>query len=215
VNARPPFEIATVLGVIISLWIAWRIPSWVSLSLKDQFDLLVGRLNAIAIISISQTAARRPERITREFFDALLNSKPITPRHEPLTAVAEGWDLLVRDKDRQFFEDFWDFAEVINSWLADKHVGSSWRLQELPDAELRRASSDMPYFGSAIPSFHNQVGIGALELSPGSDCSTEQPNIVTRIKLDWVRLVRYDEIVGFLTTTQGRPERRHVEVYWC
>jgi hypothetical protein len=168
-------EIATGLGVIISIWIASRISSWFNLSLKDQFDLLVVVvvMNAIATISLSRTAARRPENIRRELFDALLNSEPITPRHVPPTAVAEGWGSLVTDKDRQFFEDFRDFAEVINSWLADKHVGSSWRLQELPDTELRLAGSDMPYFGRRYSIFHSQVGVGTLEVEPGFEYSTE------------------------------------------
>jgi hypothetical protein len=70
----------------------------------------------------------RPEKVKRKFFAALLNSKPITPRHQPPKAISEKISSLVADEDRRFFRDFEDFAEVVNWWLADEHVGSSWRI---------------------------------------------------------------------------------------
>jgi hypothetical protein len=161
-------------------------------------------------------APPKPEKIRKEFFDALLHNGPITPRHEPPSALAETWAFWVRDEDRQFFEDFRHFAEVLNSWLAKPfaEMRDSWRLQELPKTELRLVSSDDPMFGRRYSIFHNQVGIGTLEVESGFEYSTEKPNIVTRIKLDWVRLLRYDDIVGFLTTMAIHVCRREDRAEW-
>lgn len=80
------------------------------------FNLLVVivTLNALATISLWQVAARRPEKVKRKFFSALLNSEPITPRHQPPRAIGEGLGSYVSDEDRRFFRDFDDFAEVVN-----------------------------------------------------------------------------------------------------
>jgi hypothetical protein len=161
------------------------------------FNILavVVALNVMATISLWQAAARRPEKVKRKFFDALLNGEPITPRHQPPRAVSS----LASDEDRRFFRDFEDFAEVVNWWLADEHIGSSWRLQELPDTELKFQLSDMPMFGRRYSIFRNQVHIGALEVSPDYKHSTERPAVRTEIQLWYARLLNYDDASEFLS----------------
>jgi len=165
------------------------------------FDFLavVVVLNVAATISLWQATARKPERLKREFTTALLRRGPITPRHQSPEAIGERFDVLLRDDHWQFFTDFADFAEVVNWWLSEAPGGSSWRLQELPDTELRLQFSDTPTFGRRYSIFHNQVCLGSIELSPEYKYSTEKPIVNTEIELEYVLLLHYNDITEFLT----------------
>jgi hypothetical protein len=77
-------------------------------------------------------------------------------------------------------------------------VGGPWRLQELPDTHLKLRFSDSPSFGRSYAIFYNQVRLGALEISPGFRDSTQHPTVRTEVELEWVRLLAYDTISGFL-----------------
>jgi hypothetical protein len=100
----------------------------------------------------------------------LWKGKPITPKHEPPPPLKKG--LFVREAELQFFSDFEDFAEVVNSWLASPyayaHSNSWWRVQELPRSELLYLGGPDPTYGRTYAVFHNQVRIGEMEIKPGS-----------------------------------------------
>jgi hypothetical protein len=121
-------------------------------------------LNVLATIALWRTAARRPGKLKMKFFAALIDNKPIVPRHQRPKSVGEGWG--VHDQDRKFFADFEDFADVVNWWFDDTHDGGPWRLQELADTELRLGFHDSPTYGRRYDIYHNQVRVGTLELSP-------------------------------------------------
>src|SRR5262245_24422426 len=140
--------LAVVLGLIASsLWSSYAL---------EMLTIAV-LLNAGATIELWRRAARRPEKLKKKFRNRLWESKPITPKHEPpppLKADTYG----VGKKELQFFSDFEDFANVINSWLTDQHAyphGNPWRLQELPKSELSLwASGAGPAYGRTYAAFH-------------------------------------------------------------
>jgi hypothetical protein len=101
----------------------------------------------------------------------------------------------------QFFSDFTDFANVVNWWLADPHVGGPWRLEELPKVDLRlHGNFDYgPVYGRSYVIFHNQQRVGTLEISAGLQYSVESPQVITHVKLDFVRVFSFDTIRTFLT----------------
>jgi hypothetical protein len=127
-------------------------------------------VNAMATITLWQRAARRPEKLKKSFRNRLWKGKPITPKHEPPPPLKKG--LFVREAELQFFSDFEDFAEVVNSWLASPyayaHSNSWWRVQELPRSELLYLGGPDPTYGRTYAVFHNQVRIGEMEIKPGS-----------------------------------------------
>jgi len=82
--------------------------------------------------------------------------------------------------------------------LAAPHVGGPWRLQELPDAELSLDVSDSPTHGRRYAIFHNQERVGTLEVSDFF-YRTEAPRVITRLRLDYVRLLSFDAVRDFLT----------------
>src|SRR5262249_39591104 len=75
-----------------------------------------------------------------------------------------------------------------NWWLADEHVRSRWRLQELPETELRlHGVFDYgPTFGRSYAVFYNQVSYSA-----------DDPGVSTYIHLDDVRLLSFETIRDF------------------
>jgi hypothetical protein len=122
-------------------------------------------LNVIATISLWHAAARKPDKLKKKFLSKLRDSKPISPKHRPPKNIGDdAFPSLATREDRLFFDDFRDFADVVNWWLGDEHVGGPWRLQELPDTELRLSLGDSrPSFGRRYDIFYNQVPVGTLE----------------------------------------------------
>jgi hypothetical protein len=88
---------------------------------------LIVALNVMATIALWRTAARRPEKLKKQFITTLLRSKPIEPKHRQPGPLVEGWGITKRVQ--QFFVDFKDFADVVNWWFSEDETG--WRLQEL------------------------------------------------------------------------------------
>jgi hypothetical protein len=82
---------------------------------------MIDVLNVIATITLWQTAARRPEKVKKKFFAALMDNKPIVPRHQRPKSIGEGWGVY--DQDRKFFADFEDFADIVNWWFATRTSG--------------------------------------------------------------------------------------------
>lgn len=161
--------------------------------------IIIVLINVMATVTLWREAARKAPSPKKKFIAELLHSEPIVPKHQPPNTVGQDFPSLVRDDDRMFFGDFADFAVVVNWWLADKYVGSPWRLQELPDTELKLDFSDMPTFGRRYAIFHNQVHVGTLEVSPDISYDAEEQNVRTKIELNWVRLLAFDAVQTFLT----------------
>jgi len=165
-------------------------------------ELLAGLLfvNLLATISLWRVSARKPEKLRKKFLSALLHSAPITPNHQPPKSIGEGFSSpLVSNDDQRFFDDFGDFARVVNWWLADSDVGSPWRLQELPDTELSLRFSDMPNFGRRYSIFYNQVRLGTLEVSPAHlRYSADNPLVYADIEIEWVRLLTLHTVRALL-----------------
>jgi hypothetical protein len=184
--------LAAVVGIVAR-------PFWDEYSF--QILTIVVFLNAIATITLWQTAARRPEKLKRKFRNRLWNSNPITPKHQPPPPLKKGY--AVGDAELQFFSDFEDFANVANSWLTDPYIhphNSPWRLQELPKSELSLwAGGSGPAYGRTYAVFHNQVRVGEIEIKPHWKYSTQTPRVKTHVELDWVRLLHFERIRSFLT----------------
>jgi hypothetical protein len=90
------------------------------------------------------------------------------------------------------------WSDVVNGRLANPHVGGPWRLQELPDAGLKLGglSDDSPAYGRRYAVFHNQVELGALEVSD-FDYDTENPRVIVLIELQFARLLSFQNIRDF------------------
>jgi hypothetical protein len=165
---------------------------------STQVTAIVVALNAMATISLWRDAARKPPRPKKEFLQKLNRSEPIMPKHDPPKAVGGAFSSLATEHYRRFYAEFSEFAEVVNWWLADEHIGGPWRLQELPDGYVRLNVDDSsgPILGRSYTIFHNQVPLGRLEISPGY--STAGPAVRTEIQLEWVRLLSFESVSGFL-----------------
>lgn len=163
------------------------------------FELFLIFLVVIAAIALLSEVARPPpaKKPKKKFLKHLLHSKPVPPKHQPPSPLKEGKEGITRGV-QQFFADFEDFADVVNYWLADPHVGGPWRLQELPDAEPSLDVSDSPTRGRRYAVFHNQERLGTLEVSDFF-YRTGAPRVITRLRLDYVRLLSFDAVRNFLS----------------
>jgi hypothetical protein len=159
-------------------------------------------VNIALTIGLLRTAARRPEKLKKKFRKQLWESKPITPKHER-PPTPEKSRIFFGDVELQFFNDFEDFADVVNFWLTDPHIhphNSPWRLQELPKSELSLwAGVHGPTYGRTYAVFHNQVRLGEIEIKPDRKYSSQNPRVTAHIELDWVRLLHFETIRSFLT----------------
>ena len=185
-------------------------------------------------IELWRRAARRPKKLRRKFLKRLLDSEPITPKHQPPPPLEDTYgvgkvtgltpeevqtatrvgitqeEYQDQKKKRakatlQFFSDFEDFANVVNSWLADSSdighwsLARFWRLQELPKSELSRIGAAWsPNYGRRYGVFHNQARVGEIQLLPSFKYSAESPRVLAHIELDWARLMSVAAIEYFL-----------------
>ena len=150
-----PFALYGII-VLVGYWL-WPIVL-PYLSRPEVLAFIVGVM-AIAIINLSREAARKPPRPNKRFLKKLFHSEPITPQHNPPTAAGGKLTFRATDEYRRFFAEFAEFADVMNWWFAEDYVGSHWRLQELPDSDVRLnvSFSDGPIFGRCYAVFYNQV----------------------------------------------------------
>jgi hypothetical protein len=97
---------------------------------------------------------QKPERLKKKFLTALLHSKPIVPKHQPPEGASEGFKIspFSPEGDQRFFDDFQDFANVMDWWWTGGPGRSPWRLQELPEPASNWATGICPCTGAAIPS---------------------------------------------------------------
>ena len=159
------------------------------------FWAVVLAVNVILTGLLWQRVIQRPGRPKKKFIRLLRNGKPIIPAHRaPQTTEGDS------QSDRVFFEDFAWFGEVVNSWLSDEHVGaSSWRLQELPETQLKLNHWQVgPQYGRSYQIWFNQVRLGRLEVSAGYPYSTETQNMYAFIELENVRLLPFGTVEHFL-----------------
>jgi hypothetical protein len=167
------------------------------------FDFLTIVVIVNALATFVLWSALQPAKIKKKFRKQLYDTKPITPKHQLPKAIGGKLESLVSEKDRVFFADFADFANVVNWWLADEAVGSRWRLQELPETVLRFPMKfsgyepQGPTFGRSYAVFYNQARLGALEVEPQFGYSADDPRVITYIHLDYVRLLSFQTIRDF------------------
>jgi hypothetical protein len=167
--------------------------------MSETLIYIIVLVNVGLTIELWRRAARRPGKFKKKFLKRLFGSKPITPKHQPPPPLKEGYAR--GERVLQFFSDFGHFANVVNWWLADPHVGGPWRLQELPEVDMRLDGNfDFgPMYGRSYAIFHNQERLGTLEIHPDLEYSSENPEVITRIQLNLVRIFSFDAIRTFLT----------------
>jgi hypothetical protein len=161
------------------------------------FDTLtvIVLMNVVATFALWLESKRRaPEpKLKKKFVKRLLHSKPITPKHQPPSETNYGGG----PKDQLFFDDFADFANVVNQGFAD---WSRWRLQELPnDYSL---FEQVPSANRSYAVFYNQAQVGKLAVEAGY-YHADHPNVTTYIHLDCARWLPFDTIRDFLTSIAG------------
>jgi len=165
----------------------------------DYLTILVV-ITALATFALWRNSNRpKFKQLNKKFRKALWESNPIEPKHnrpkfEPYRNVVAEWEA-------KFFYEFDDFADVMNWYPADDpDYTSPWRLQELPYTDVSRAGDDGPTPGRAYSVFHNQMEVGKLEIHGGVFYGKEgkERDIYTRLELNWVRLLGYDEVMDFL-----------------
>jgi hypothetical protein len=152
-------------------------------------------LTVIVLVNVGVTIAlwlestRRPPqpKLKKKFVKRLLHSEPITPKHQPPKTIGGGF------KSDEFFDDFDDFANVVNRGFAD---WSRWRLQELPETDYSLFEV-YPGVTRSYAVFYNQVQVGKLAVA-SSWYRADHPGVTTRIHLDFTRLLPSDTIRDFL-----------------
>jgi hypothetical protein len=170
------------------------------------FDTLtvIVLVNVVVTITLWLESRRRaPQpKLKRKFIKQLsdLRSKPITPKHQPPKT----------GEDQLFFDDFADFANVVNQRLAD---WSRWRLQELPETLLPTVLSDEYTPGRNYAVFYNQAQVGKLGIAPGF-YRADHPDVTTHIHLDYARLLPFDTIRDFLKSIAGYTCRHDDKKYF-
>ena len=171
--------------------------------MSNEVLIAIVAINAVVTLSLwrmMDTKANRPAGLNKKAAKALWHSEPIVPRHDPPKVVGGRFPSLADEADRVFFDDFEEFADVVNWWFADEYVGSRFRLQELPDGNVRLniGYDSGPVAGRCFAVYYNQTRIGRLEIHPGFKYSTETPQVYTSVQLDWSRLLGYRAIIEFL-----------------
>jgi hypothetical protein len=167
--------------------------------------VVIAVINGIATILLWQQVAAKANqrlRLNKKAEDAVWRSEPIEPRHDPPKVVGGGFPLA-NDVDRAFFEDFKEFADVVNWSLADKFTPSPFRLQDMPDGTV---SIDYipdgrmdPIPGRCFALYYNQTRVGRLEIHPRYNYTTETPQVYTSAQIDKARLIGSRTLTGFLS----------------
>ncbi len=126
----------------------------------------------------------------------LLEEGPIVPKHDrPSSLTGDGYAGSTSSHEHSFFEWFDMFTELANRQMSSE----PWRFQEKSDTELR-SSFDSPSYGRRYDIFHNQLQVGLIEISADllHKFSPDDPNVRTEIELTNVRLLQFQEVLGFL-----------------
>ena len=144
--------------------------------------------------------ANKPFGLNKKAAKALWGSEPIDPRHDPPAAPGGQYSGLAGEEDKRFFADFREFASVVNWWLTEDFTSSNFRLQDLPDGDLRLNHNfgSGPSLGRCFALYYNQTRVGRLEVSPGYPYTTEVPLTHTTVEIEWARFFGFDELMEFL-----------------
>ncbi|MCL1860748.1 MAG: hypothetical protein FWG52_04335 [Proteobacteria bacterium] len=159
---------------------------------------LIVVLNALGLFILWEKVKSLRPQPRKKFFKSLFDSTPIEPTDQaPKSIGDDSWHI--RDHDRIFFHDFEHFASGINKVL---EYESPWRVQELPDTELRLPyGSEYSYYGRRYDIYHNQVRVGKLEIhaSLSPVYSTKDPKVRTYFELNYVRLFDFESVLSLIT----------------
>jgi hypothetical protein len=160
-------------------------------------------INALATVALWRQVSgkvSRPLGLNKKAEKALWRSDPIVPKHTPPKAAGASVPSLVDDEDRRFFEEFKEFADVVNWWLSDEFINSSFRLQDLPDDDMSlNVSYDYgPIFGRRFALYFNQMDIGRLEIYPSTGYATDHPVVNTSVEITVPRLLGFGQLTEFL-----------------
>jgi hypothetical protein len=164
------------------------------------FQMTVEILSVIVLVNLLLTLwmwQKRSGGPKKKLYWDLATGASITPNHQRPNAIGERCAGLVQETDRQFFDAFHSFGDVVNWWLADEHVGSRWRLQELATTELTLGSGDDPEFGRRYEVYCGPKKLGTLEVAANWDYH-EKRNVRALIGLQWVRLLQWETLSDFL-----------------
>ena len=140
----------------------------------------------------------RGSRPKKKVYWELVKGGPISPKHQRPQVIGDAHPTLADDADRQFFNDFVDFGDVMNWWFSDEHSGSRWRVQELSTTELNIGFYDSPSFGRTYEVFLGPIKLGRMEISASYPYSHDEKKIRLSIELMWVRLLYWDTLTDFL-----------------
>jgi hypothetical protein len=170
------------------------------------YEVLVAIVAINAVVTLSlwrmmDTKANRPAGLNKKAAKALWHSEPIVPRHDPPKVVGGDFPSLVQDRDRTFFDDFTEFADVVNWFLADEHVGSHFRLQDLPDGDVRLNTDygSGPVLGRCFAVYYNQARVGRLDIHPNfREYTTQTRHVYSSVQIDLSRFLGYRTITEFL-----------------
>jgi hypothetical protein len=164
--------------------------------------VVINALGTVSLWRMMATKAGRPAGLNKRAAKALWHSDPISPKHDPPKVAGGDFPSLANDVDKVFFADFREFADVVNWFLADKYVASRFRLQDLPDGDVRlNIDFDSgPVLGRCFALYYNQTRLGRIEIHPQYEYTTETPKVFTSVQIDWSRLLGYGTITAFLGT---------------
>lgn len=139
----------------------------------------------------------KQDRPRKKFLRQLHDAKPITPKH--LRPVIKHKDLYSRD-EHLFFEEFAEFADVVNWSLSSEHEPTPWRLQQRADTKALHHFTDHPILARRYDVFHNQALMGQLELSAGYPYEPPERTVRASVELMFTRLLALDDVRRFLGT---------------
>jgi hypothetical protein len=161
-----------------------------------------------ALWQMDAAKANRPARLSKKAAKLLRHGDPIVPRHDPPKIDFSKFSGNSAQSTREFFRDFKEFADVMNSDLAESYgnwvVPSRFRLQDRPEDDVGRIIRfriDGRSTGRCFQLFYNEYPVGLLEIEqvwPGY--STETPIVLTNVEIDMARYLRYNELKRFLET---------------
>jgi hypothetical protein len=151
--------------------------------------------------------ANKPARLNKKAAKLLWQSDPIVPQHNPPKIDVSKFSGVCARSEREFFRDFEQFADVINSALTKSHdnAPSRFRLEDTPEDEVGLiVRTTSPTRGRCFRLYYNQYPIGRIEVQPWlDDYTTETPHVWTDVEIDMARYLRYHELTQFLRTIAG------------
>jgi hypothetical protein len=129
---------------------------------------------------------------TKKWIDGLRFGNPIEPVHEKSKGFPkDGWGVF--EGDHLFFEDFAEFADLMNKWFAE----DPWRLQEQANTDWP-GMTDGPSHGRRYSIFYNQHRVGQLAIKASilPVYSHAEPDVMALVEINHARLLPYGQLSG-------------------